>query len=108
MRTLSFIVDGLIIKKDPSCNFEGLIPGTDGYLRAEFSFSPEWDNCVKVVEFSYRDKEFPPRILADGKTCEIPIEALASRAFYVKILGKGEGLKLITNRIAVVQDGGNI
>lgn len=108
MRTLRFIVDGLIITKDPSCNFEGLIPGTDGYLQAEFSFSPEWNNCAKVVSFNYRDKEFPPRILTDGKTCEIPTEALASRAFYVRILGKGENLKLTTNSVAVVQDGGNV
>ena len=40
MRTLKFIVEGQIIKQDPSCDFTNLVPGTEGYLRAEFSFSP--------------------------------------------------------------------
>ena len=39
MRTLKFIVEGQIIKQDPNCDFSNLVPGTEGYLRAEFSFS---------------------------------------------------------------------
>ena len=39
MRTLKFVVDKQIIKQNPDCDFSGLVPGTDGYLQAEFSFS---------------------------------------------------------------------
>lgn len=28
MRTLSFIIDGQIIRKNPECDFNNLIPGT--------------------------------------------------------------------------------
>ena len=52
MRTLKFIVEGQIIRPDPSCDFSGLVPGSEGYLRAEFSFSKDWVNTIKVVSFS--------------------------------------------------------
>ena len=41
MRTLKFKVDGQIITKHPDCDFSNLVPGTEGYLRAEFIFSDE-------------------------------------------------------------------
>ena len=31
MRTLKFIVEGLIIEPDRNCEFNNLIPGTKGY-----------------------------------------------------------------------------
>lgn len=112
MRTLRFIVDGLIMKKDPDCDFDGLIPGTEGYLKAEFIFSPEWDKCNKVAAFyscSVIDgvkKECEPQILKDGKTCIIPSDALRNRKFKVKIFGKGENLKLVTTEVGITQNGG--
>lgn len=107
MRTLRFIVDGQIIKQDPNCDFTNLIPGTEGYLQAEFSFSPEWKNCVKVASFwSAVGKEYPPQVLKDGMSCVIPPEALTKYAFKVGIIGKGPDLRLTTNKIAVKQDGG--
>ena len=51
MRTLKFIVHDQIVEKDPKCDFDNLVPGTEGYLRAVFSFSPEWDDCVRVAAF---------------------------------------------------------
>lgn len=89
MRTLRFMVDRQLIKQDPNCDFTGLVPGTEGYLKAEFSFSPEWEGCVKVASFfSVMGNEFPPQILTDGKTCMIPEEALRNRVFKIKVLGR--------------------
>lgn len=51
MRTLRFIIDGQSIKKDPSCDFSGLVPGTKGYLKAQFQFSDEWKKCKKAAIF---------------------------------------------------------
>lgn len=109
MRTLKFIVEGLIIKQDPNCDFSNLVPGTKGYLQAEFSFSDEWKRCNKVVAFLSSDntREFPPQILEDGKTCMIPAEATARKTFAIKIIGGKSDLKLITNKVIVTQDGGN-
>lgn len=106
MRTLRFIVEGQIIKQDPNCDFDNLVPGTDGYLEAEFSFSREWENCAKVIAFySAFGREYPPQILKDNK-CPIPKEALSKRTFYLAVLGTHVGGLINTNRIKVHQNGG--
>lgn len=109
VRTLKFIVDGQTIKPDPSCDFDGLVPGTEGYLQAEFSFSPEWDGFIKVATFhSMMGKEYPPQVLIGGKSCMISDEALKRRTFKVRVIGKKGDLKLTTNKLAVIQNGGKV
>lgn len=109
MRTLKFIVDKQIIKRDPNCDFKNLVPGTEGYLQAEFSFSPEWQGCKKVAAFfSPMGAEYPPQVLEDGKTCMIPSEALEGRRFKIQVLGKKDGFKLTTNKVTVSQNGGKV
>ena len=107
MRTLRFIVSGQIIKRDPTCDFDNLVPGSEGYLQAEFLFSSDWDGCVKVAGFgSQMGTEYPPQVLMDGKTCVIPPEATNRRYFTVHVVGKNGDFKLTTNKIFVSQDGG--
>lgn len=106
MRTLEFIVEGQTIKKSPSCNFDGLVPGTDGYLQAKFSFSKEWNGTARVVGFWTNRQECPPKILKDGRTCMIPAEALVNKRFELQVLGKREDLVISTNKIEIVQNGG--
>lgn len=107
MRTLRFIVENQIIKQDPTCDFSNLVPGSDGYLTAEFSFSKEWDGCAKVAGFySIMGKEYPPRVLSDGKSCVIPFEALEKRVFKIQVIGQNSSIKLKTNKVAVSQNGG--
>lgn len=106
MRELKFIVQDQIITKDPECDFDGLVPGTEQYLKAEFSFSSEWDNCVKVASFySPMGREYEPQILKDGHSCVIPSEALAKRRFIIKLIGKG-AYTITTNKIIIEQNGG--
>lgn len=109
MRSLKFIVDGQSIMPDPNCNFEGLVPGTDGYLKAEFTFSSDWDGCVKVVSFfSIFGKEYIPQVLKDGHSCTIPNEALLRREFRVMVTGRHPEKKFTikTSKLAVCQNGG--
>jgi hypothetical protein len=108
MRTLKFVVNELNLTQDPNCDFSNLVPGTEGYLRAEFSFSPEWNGCVKVAGFwSAMGVEYPPQPLTDGCSCMIPAEALKKQIFKIEILGKrNDGITLKTNRVTVTQDGG--
>ena len=109
MRTLKFIVDKQIITQDPSCDFENLVPGTEGYLQAEFDFSPEWKHCVKVAAFwSVLGREYQPQVLKDGATCMIPAEALAKKKFMVSVVGQSKTRKMTTNKLTIVQDGGNV
>lgn len=106
MRPLKFIVDGQIMKQDPTCDFDNLVPGSEGYLLADFNFSPEWNGCVKAAAFySSFGKEYPPQILKDGRTCVIPAEALKKRIFKIRVFGKKDGLTLATNKVIVKQNG---
>lgn len=107
MRTLKFIVDQQIVKKDPSCDFSGLIVGTVGYLKAQFVFSKEWNNCVKVVGFySANGEEYPPQALDETGSCYIPEKALKKQVFKLQVFGKRNGYFILTNKIEVKQDGG--
>lgn len=104
MRTLKFIVEGQIIRPDPNCDFSGLVPGTNQYIRAEFAFSKEWISVPKVAAFYSRlGTEYQPQALNDGRSCVIPTEALKKRRFKIRILGKNG---LVTNRVEVEQEGG--
>ena len=106
MRVLKFIVEGQSIKPDPFCDFSGLVPGTEGYIQAEFSFSNEWRDYVKVVAFySAMGKELTPKKLSDGRTCLIPREALQGRVFKLRVLGKKQDATMLTDKIAVKQKG---
>lgn len=109
MRTLKFIVKNQTIIQDPECDFSGLVPGSEGYLKAQFKFSKEWDNCVKVISFwSPMGKEYDPQLLDEHSTCIIPAEALKKREFLIKVVGKGlNNLYLQTNKVTVRQNGGN-
>ena len=109
MRTLKFIVDGQTIKQDPTCDFAGLVPGTEGYLQAEFSFSSEWNGTTRVAGFySNMGREYEPQVLKNGTTCVIPPEALANYIFKVKVIGKDKNFKIMTNKFAVQQEGGSV
>jgi len=104
MRTLRFLVDGQIIEKDPKCDFSGLVSGTEGYLRAEFSFSNEWDKCHKAASFWKFGEENP--IILENNACIIPAAALTYKFFEVSVMGMRKGYTITTNRIRVEQGGG--
>lgn len=108
MRTLSFIVDGQILKPDPDCDFSGLVPGSEQFLKAKFTFSPEWKNCTKVIAFFSRlGNEYPPCLLKDGVSCTIPAEAVNAKYFKIKAIGRRkDGFTLRTNKFEVCQNGG--
>ena len=108
MRTLRFVVEGQNISLDPNCDVSGLVPGTSGYLEAEFVFSSEWDGCTKVAAFfSNLGREFSPQVI-NGSTCVIPSEALEKSVFKVQVIGKKGNYNIRTNRVIVQQRGGKV
>jgi hypothetical protein len=107
VRTIKFIVNRQIIKKDPECDFGGLVPGSEGYLRAEFLFSPDWNGFAKVATFRSANKDYDPQILTDGMSCLIPKSVLARDAFKIGIIGKNQsGMLKPTNTVTIHQNGG--
>lgn len=111
MRTLRFIVDGESVKQDPTCDFSGLFPGKNPNVLAEFVFSSEWENTIKVAAFwSILDKEYEPQVIEDD-SCVIPSEALARASFKIQVLGKKKKARqnaaiISTNKLIIRQMGG--
>lgn len=105
MRVLKFIIDGLKLTKDSQCDFSGIVPGTKGYLKAEFKFNEDWYNCNKMAVFTVpgSQKEVPVRI--ENTHCVIPDDVLIRRSFKVRVIGVKPGLRLPTNNLEVKQDG---
>lgn len=103
MRILKFMVDDQSIKKDSSCDFKGLVPGTKGYLEAHFQFSDEWKGCKRAAVFTVLGKEHAVPLI-NGK-CEIPEKALTWKIFSIKVVGIRDGYRITTNKVEVLQDG---
>ena len=101
MRALEFIVDKQIIRRDPNCDFNGLVAGSSGYLLAHFTFSSDWNKCIKVASFWQGGKEYA--VILDGDSCSIPSEALIGATFKVSVTGKRGDYKIPTNRILIRQ-----
>ena len=109
LRTLKFIIDKQVLKQDPKCDFNDLVPGSEGFIQAEFSFSSDWDSYTKVVAFfSNLGEEYRPQILDKSLICSIPIEALKRRIFKLQIIGKKDDTIIRTNKVAVEQIGGKV
>lgn len=102
MRTLKFIITAQAITKDPDCDFTGIVAGTEGYLRAEFSVSGEWAGCRMAAVFSSMRKEYPQPI-KDG-SCVIPAEALEWDNFGVRVVGQRDSYRITTNEVKVKQE----
>ena len=107
MRTLRFIVDGQTVKQDPTCDFSGLFLNKDSDVCAEFIFSSEWNDKIKVAAFwSILDKEYEPQALDNKNACIIPVEAFSRASFKIQVLGIGGHERLTTNKLVVLQTGG--
>lgn len=106
MRILKFTVNGQKILHNPKSNFKDLVPDSGEELIADFNFSSEWDNTIKVAAFYNADGECQPQELIDGMYCTVPEEAANAHWFRVRILGNKNGSLIMTNMIDVIQNGG--
>lgn len=102
MRVLEFIVDAQHICKDPNCDFTNIVAGSKNYLHAHFTFSPEWDDCIKVASFWRGGKEHAR--LLENNMCDIPPEALTGRTFSVSVIGQKGDYLITTDRTIVRQE----
>lgn len=103
MRLLTFDVVSQCIHKDPNCDFTGLVAGTRNYLRAKFTFSSDWSDCVKVASFWRGEKEYAV-MLDSENSCDIPTDALVGATFRVSVIGQSQDYSIPTNKIVVRQE----
>lgn len=101
MRLLKFNVDAQQLSKDPNCDFNNLVAGTRKYLRAHFTFSPEWSDCTKVASFWRGGKEYA--VLLKNDECEIDSEALTGATFGVSVTGQRGDYRITTDKVFVRQ-----
>lgn len=101
-RILEFIAAGQALTKAPACDFTGIAAGTCGYLRAHFTFSPEWAGCKKLAVFTCKGVPYPVPLVEDA--CDIPAEALTASAVQVHVIGRlGDGYQITTTVSAFSQ-----
>lgn len=94
MRILEFVAEGQTLKRDPRCDFAGIVSGSRGYLYACFHFSKDWAGCKKVAVFTGKGKPCPVAI--DYNMCEIPADALTGSTVQVYVVGRRPGFEIIT------------
>ena len=98
MRILKFNIKSQLIAKDPDCDFSGLVAGTKNYLKAYFTFSSEWDNCI----LWRGSKEYA--VVIENNCCCIPEEVLVGSTFSISITGQNNGYRITTNKVSVNQE----
>lgn len=107
MRTLRFLVDGKTIRPDPTCDFTNLFSDRRFDICAEFAFSSEWDDKIKVAAFwSMLDNEYEPQALDNKNSCIIPSEAFSRASFKIQVLGVRGSERFTTNKLIILQTGG--
>lgn len=104
MRILNFNVDGQSLKKDPACDFSGIVKGSKGYLQCSFAFSREWDGCKVAASFWSYDKEKGAAPVINGR-CKIPDEITDFKSFQVCLIGVRDGYRITTGKVKIEQEG---
>lgn len=104
MRILEFRVEGQRLRKSDSCDFNGIVPGTVGYLKLHFTFDGDWYDCNKICIFDTLTKSVPVKI--ENGYCLVPEEVSSSSNFYISLIGKkvGENYLVKTNKELVGED----
>lgn len=103
-RVLSFIIEGQSIKKDPNCDFTGLVSGTKGFYQAKFTFDKEWKEYKRIAIFKARNiTKFIPII--DG-TCPIPDEVTEHLNYRISVLGQNGSQSIPTTEVSIRQNKG--
>lgn len=103
MRLLEFEVKQQRLSKMPGCDFSHIVAGTDGYLRAKFNFSKEWEGCVKVASFFDEDRREYCVVLDKDDSCDIPAGALVGGYFDVEVTGAKTGLVNESYKIKTIE-----
>lgn len=102
MRTLKFIANAQDLRPDPTCDFDGLVKGTKGYLRAEFNFSKEYSGCGKIAVFEKLGEKYPVKL--ENNACMIPEEAITWDIFKVSVIGIKPDYRICTKCVEVRQN----
>lgn len=85
MRTIRFRVNQQRIKNVDSILH--VYQGTDNYLKLQFEFGKDWDDCVIGIAFGSKSNPKLPCVLKDN-CCVVPQEAFDKDRLGFYLLGK--------------------
>ena len=95
MRNLNFKVSGQRLSKEG--DFDKIVVGSKGYLKACFTFNSEWKGFAKIAVFkSNTSDEVPVKINPEGE-CLIPDAVTDGSYISIHVVGKSKAGQLITS-----------
>lgn len=107
MRTLSFVVDRQKIKRDSKCDFKDLVSGTKRYIRFHFSFSEDWSNTKKGIQFlSDSGEEIDAFLLDETDSYLLSDKISAMTKITFKLYGVKDDFKILTAPYTIYQKEG--
>lgn len=96
MRTLTYQVKSQRLL--PTGDHYGLVAGSQGHLKAKFTFNEDWYDCVKVASFFNNGEEYAA-LLDENNECMIPTEALTNSTFEVCVEGRKDNYRILSSKI---------
>lgn len=100
MRKLRFMAEGMALSRVSPTT--GIVAGSEGYLRAEFDLSEDYEGCRVYATFrGDSGGEWAERVV-DG-SCGVPTEVTGGRAWGVSLTAVSDGFRLDTNEVTVRQ-----
>lgn len=100
MRTITFNVNQQKIRNTNSIAF--IYGKTHNYLKLDFKFSTDWDDCVKAISFGTGIK---PMLLTNN-SCLVPAEAFNDSELSFYLVGKRKDGYRIESQIFNIRLGG--
>ena len=103
MRNLNFKISGQKLSKEG--DFDNIVVGSKGYLKACFTFDSEWKDFARAAVFKMiNGNEIPVKIDALGE-CMIPDDVTDCACISVKVVGKSKANQVIvTNVVSFLQN----
>lgn len=99
MRTISFSITEQHITASP---ISDLVGNTRNYVKAEFTFSSEWDDMLKVAIFTANSKQYD--VIIENGECMVPGIAMSGEYFDVGVCGGADETRLTTDTCRVRVD----
>ena len=102
MRNLNFKVSGQKLSKEG--DFENIVVGSKGYLKACFAFNSEWSGFAKVAVFkSNNSEEVLVKINMAGE-CLVPDEVTDGAYISIRVVGKSKtGQRITSGTVSFLQ-----
>lgn len=94
MRNLNFKVSGQKLSKEG--DFDNIVVGSKGYLKACFTFNSEWKGFAKVAVFKSNDSDEVPAKINANCECMIPDSVTDGAYIKVRVVGKNKASQSIT------------